>query len=76
MQGSLSTYDWHVLQKYSQLENSQKPYQLQKVLQIAEVSTSYRIFWNCRRVKNFTEGLRQKVLPKNSAEASAEETFV
>ena len=76
MQGSLSTYDWHVLETYSPMEKSQKLYKLQKVLQIAEVSTSYRIFWNCRRVKNFTEGLWQKVLPKNSAEASAEETFV
>ena len=43
---------------------------------MAEVSVFQKTFGNCRRVKNFTEGLWQKVLPKNSAEASAEETFV
>ena len=58
------------------MESSHKLYKLQKVLRIAEVSAFFRTFWNCRRVENYTEELRQKVLPKNSAEASAEETFV
>ena len=58
------------------MARSQRHRKLQRVLQIAGDPAIYRIFWHCRRANNFTEGLRQKILPQNSAEASAEETFV